>query len=430
VKKFGTTLLTQKENERLYRVGPGTPMGMTLRRYWQPFALSTELAERDGPPIRVRILGEDLVAFRDSAGGVGLLSAFCPHRRAPMFFGRNEEQGLRCVYHGWKFDRTGACVDMPSEPPDSLFKTKVTIESYPTWEAAGFVWTYMGPAEHLPAVPDYELLRAPAKQRWVSKSLQDSNYLQALEGGVDTSHTHFLHKRHDGDLSYMQNYEATVPRIDVHERDYGYIYTGIRLVEGRQWVRGIHFLMPNVQMRADIESLRTGFADQAPKIDGHIWVPIDDVTTCMYTFMYAADPARPVPEHQAQRMEAIAGRGPGDVRPDFRLKKSMANDFHIDRGVQKTQTFTGIEGINTQDLAVQEGMGPIVDRSKEHLGSTDRAVIVLRRLLLEAVDALEAGRSPRGVDPAAARNVRPVDHFIPAEAAWEAALQRQLTASY
>ncbi len=208
-------MLTHADNERLCRVGPETPMGRVMRRYWQPAALSSELPERDGPPIRVRILGEDLIAFRQTNGEIGLVSAFCPHRRAPMFFSRNEDDGLRCVYHGWKFDRTGACTDMPSEPPDSLFKTKVTISSYPTWEAAGFVWTYMGPPESMPDKPDYEFLRAPRDQRWVSKTVQDCNYLQALEGGVDTSHTHFLHKEHNGDLSYLRDYEKTVPRIDV-----------------------------------------------------------------------------------------------------------------------------------------------------------------------------------------------------------------------
>src|SRR5580692_7319338 len=163
--------ITKELNERLTRVGPDTDMGEVFRRYWIPACLSEELAEPDGPPVRVRLLGEDLVAFRDTNGDVGLVSAFCPHRRAPMFFGRNEDCGLRCVYHGWKFDRTGACVDMPSEPPDSLFKSKVTIAAYPTWEGGGAVWTYMGPPETMPAPPDYEFCRVPAEQLLMSKNL-------------------------------------------------------------------------------------------------------------------------------------------------------------------------------------------------------------------------------------------------------------------
>src|SRR5689334_15073084 len=153
-------MLTAAENERITRVGPGTPMGEVFRRYWMPAALSHELPEADGAPIRVRLLDEDLIAFRDTAGKVGLVDAFCPHRRAPMFFGRNEECGLRCVYHGWKFDRDGTCVDMPSEPPDSLFKTKVRIESYPVWEGGGYLWAYLGPPAQQPPPPDFELVRA------------------------------------------------------------------------------------------------------------------------------------------------------------------------------------------------------------------------------------------------------------------------------
>src|SRR6185437_1953874 len=164
-----------EENERLTRVGPGTPMGKLYRRYWIPAALSSELAEPDGPPVRVRLLGEDLIAFRYSSGKIGLVEAYCPHRRAPMFFGRNEECGLRCVYHGWKFDVDGACVDMPSEPPDSLFKTKVSIKAYPTWEGGGMVWTYMGPPETRPGPPAYEFTRAPATHQFTSKTYQECN---------------------------------------------------------------------------------------------------------------------------------------------------------------------------------------------------------------------------------------------------------------
>ena len=198
-------MLTPEENERLTRVGPGTPMGELFRRYWLPALLSEELPEADGAPVRVRLLGEDLIAFRDSAGNVGLVDAFCPHRRAPMFFGRNEECGLRCVYHGWKFDRDGTCVDMPSEPPDSLFKTKVTIAAYPTWEGGGIVWTYMGPPELQPPPPDYELVRAPATHRYVSKTFEDCNWLQALEGGLDTAHSSFVHNNDIDDKSFLRN---------------------------------------------------------------------------------------------------------------------------------------------------------------------------------------------------------------------------------
>src|SRR5579884_4043749 len=173
-------MLKPEDNDRITRTGPGTPMGRLWRRYWVPALLSDELKEPDGPPVRVRLLNEDLVAFRDTTGRVGLVSAYCPHRRAPMFFGRNEECGLRCVYHGWKFDADGTCVDMPSEPPDSLFKTKVKIEAYPTWEGGGIVWTYMGPPATMPGPPEYEFTRAPSTHQFTSKTYQECNYLQAL----------------------------------------------------------------------------------------------------------------------------------------------------------------------------------------------------------------------------------------------------------
>jgi phthalate 4,5-dioxygenase len=422
-------MLSPAENERLTRVGPGTPMGEVFRRYWIPAALSSELPEADGPPVRVRLLGEDLIAFRETGGTIGLVSAFCPHRRAPLFFGRNEEGGLRCVYHGWKFDRDGRCVDMPSEPPDSLFKTKVAIESYPTWEGGGYVWTYMGPPESVPPTPDFELVRAPATHRHVSKMLEDCNYLQALEGGMDTSHTHFLHKRNNGDVTYLENFGSTVPRIDVYPTAYGYMYTGIRRVEERQWVRAIHFLMPATQMRGTADGF-VHWADEVPKVDGHLWIPIDDTHTMVYNFMYALDPARPLTHEQAIRFETYAGRGPDDFAGGYRLKKNPANDYLIDRQMQKHVNFTGIVGVNTEDFAVQEGMEPIVDRFKEHLGTTDRAVIFLRKLLLEATDAVAEGRTPLGTDPAPARMVRPLDHFAPADADWREVLKDEMIARF
>ncbi len=414
-------MLSEFENQRLTRVGPGTPMGNLLRRYWMPALLASEVAEPDGPPVRVRLLGEDLIAFRDSDGRVGLVDAFCPHRRAPMFFGRNEECGLRCVYHGWKFDRNGTCVDMPSEPPDSLFKTKVRIPSYPTWEGGDIVWAYMGPAELAPPPPEHEFVRTPTTHRFVSRTLEDCNWLQALEGGMDSTHLSILHSRNRGDLTFLQNFENTVPIIDVQRTDYGYQYTGTRKLKGDLWVRGYQYIMPAVQLRgmAYERSVGGSQTDFANRIDGHFWVPFDDEHTCVYNFHYAMDPDRPIPEHEVHAFDTQAGRGPEDLLPDFHPKRSLSNDYLIDRQLQKTYNFTGITGVNTEDYAMQEGMGPIVDRSKEHLGSTDRAVIVLRQVLAEAVDAVERGADPPGLDPATYRSMRAFDVLVPAGKTWE-----------
>jgi phenylpropionate dioxygenase-like ring-hydroxylating dioxygenase large terminal subunit len=429
-------MLTPEENTRLTRVGPGTPMGEAFRRYWIPALLGGELPEPDGPPVRVRLLGEDLIAFRDTEGNVGLVDAFCPHRRAPMFFGRNEECGLRCVYHGWKFDRNGTCVDMPSEPPvlrqaqdDNWRKTNVRITAYPTYEAGGFVWTYMGPREHQPPYPDYEFLRAPETHRYPSKTLEECNWLQALEGGVDSSHATMMHNMNIGDLSWLRDYEATVPRLELERTDYGFSYSGVRTFADHQWVRIYHFVMPSIQMRGTIQGadLQTGYI---PRIDGHLWIPIDDENTWVFNFMYSYDPAVPLSREEAHGVETRAGRGPDDLTPDYRSKRNKYNDYLIDRQLQKTISFTGIKGVNTQDFALQEAMGPIVDRSKEHLGTTDRAVIVTRQLLLEATRAVERGESPLGADPRTARGVRPVDHRIPRELDWRVALRGELVARY
>jgi phthalate 4,5-dioxygenase len=424
-------VLTREDNETITRTGPGTPMGAVFRRYWLPALLASELPERDGAPVRVRLLGEDLIAFRDTTGEMGLVGAFCPHRRAPMFFGRNEECGLRCVYHGWKFDRSGACVDMPSEPPDSLFKSKVRIEAYPAREAGGMIWAYLWPPEHEPAFPDYELVRAPAMHRFVSKTIEDCNYLQALEGGLDSSHATILHAPKVGDGSFLDDYDQLVPRLELERTAYGFRYSGVRRYGDQQWVRVYHYVMPVQQFRARVTFPTFGVT--VPTINGHFWVPVDDTTVATYNWMLAYDPAIPITEYVPE-FERLTGRAPApedmDPHKPFRLRRTLANDYLIDRQRQKTQTFTGIDGLNTQDVAVQEGMGPIVDRSKEHLGTTDRAIIVMRQLLLEAAQDLVVGTSPRGVDPASYATIRPLDHIIDGGLDWRNALKKELAARF
>ena len=424
-------MLSKEDNERLTRVAPGTPMGNVFRRYWLPVLLSSELAQPDGAPVRVKLLGENLVAFRDTTGAAGLVDAFCPHRRAPLFLGRNEKGGLRCVYHGWKFHRSGECLEMPTEPRDSASKTKVRIKSYPVWEGGGMLWTYMGPPADQPPPPDMELTRAPATHRFVSRTVQDCNYLQALEGGLDSSHATILHNVTLGDMSWLDDYERTTPKLEVNLTDYGFQYSGTRVVNGRYWVRVYQYIMPVTQVRGRIAPVRGEKAPpKVPAISGHYWVPIDDVTTSVLNFSYSADPNIPMTGEFALASEADYGRAPEDLLPDRRLKKNSANEFMIDREVQKTRTFTGIGGINTQDVAVQEGMGPILDRSEEHLGSTDRAIVMMRRLLLEAIRTVEAGGRPRGADSSSYRAVRAVDHYADNEAQIPQLIERELVARF
>ena len=423
-------MLSKQDNEILTRVGPGTPMGEVFRRYWLPVLLSSELIS-DGAPVRISLLGEKLVAFRDSEGRVGVVDAYCPHRRAAMFFARNERGGLRCIYHGWKFSRDGACLDMPTEPKDSTYRTRIRIKNYPVSEAAGMVWVYAGPPEITPQLPDFEFIRAPASHRYVSRTVQDCNYLQALEGGLDSAHATILHNVTIGDLSWLDDYERTTPRLNVQLKDYGFQYSGLRAQAGRHWVRVYQYIMPATQLRARTVPVRGETTPpRVPLISGHFWIPNDDITTTVFNFSYSADPAIPLDEEFALAAEADYGRGPDDMLPDHRLKKNVANDFMIDRDLQRSRTFTGIVGINTQDVAIQEGMGPIVDRSEEHLGSTDRAIVALRRLLMEATRMVAAGGTPRGADPATYRNVRAVDHYADSEEQIPQLVERELQARF
>jgi len=416
-------MLSEVDNVRLTRVSAGTPMGELMRRYWQPILLSTELPENDGAPKRVRILGEDLVAFRDTNGKVGLVDAYCPHRRAPMFYGRNEECGLRCVYHGWKFDAEGNCVDLPTEPATSKMKDHISIKAYPTVEKAGLVFTYMGPKDEMPEPPDYEWMRAPATHRHVSKTFEACNWLQALEGGLDTAHSSYLHNNKLGDkLEFRQRDRA--PRLDVERTDYGYYYVSHRNAgEDGTYVRVYQYVMPWQQMRANVQQNPTR-RNSVPKHDGHIWVPIDDEQTFVYNWMAGYDQnARLDPEY-VEQAEKAAGRGKDDLDPvTFVLKRNPTNDYLIDRQMQKTSNFTGITGVNTQDFALQEAMGGadgrmICDRTKENLGSSDKAIIAMRNLLLEATRDVEAGKRPRGTDPKTHGACRPHDGLVPVGKDW------------
>jgi phenylpropionate dioxygenase-like ring-hydroxylating dioxygenase large terminal subunit len=423
-------MLTPEENARLTRVGPGTPMGTLMRRYWQPGCLSSELPEPDGAPLRVRLLGEDLIAFRDTNGAVGLVDAYCPHRRAPLFFGRNEECGLRCVYHGWKFDRAGNCVDMPSEPAGTTLQAKVKLLAYPCVEKGGVVWTYMGPKEQQPPEPDYEWTRAPATHRFVSKTFENCNFLQALEGGLDTSHSSFAHNNFKNDKSEPRQRDRS-PKIDVERTDYGYYYVSTRnLAEEGNYVRVYQYFLPAQQQRANSVGWFGG-KNERPRIDGHIWMPIDDEHSWVYNFMCAYDATVPFDEEWIEMRESNMGRGSKDLIPGtFRLKRNQSNDYLLDRHMQKTQNYTGIVGINTQDFALQEGMGPICDRSKEFLGTSDKAVVAMRRLLLEAVATAEKGGTPRGVDAITYRSVRPHDQIVPPGEDWRKIFERELLAKW
>jgi phthalate 4,5-dioxygenase len=390
-------MLPVEQNELVSRVGSGTPMGELLRRYWMPALFSRDLPEPDCAPVRVRLLGEDLVAFRDTLGRVGLLEEYCPHRRVSLWLGRNEESGLRCVYHGWKFDVEGTCVDQMNEPES--FANKVHIVSYPTVEQGDVVWTYMGPRELMPPPPNFAWTQAPAGHRHISRVVQECNWLQALEGGIDTSHAPILHRalarNGAGSAPDSPFVRGKPPTLEVDLTDYGYRYFGVReLDEDEYYIRGYHYVMPFHQIRPGIVDNRAaGGIAEYPTNNGHMWVPMDDHNTMVYNWMLSVSDKSLTDEH---RLERGNGNGPDHVNAanGYRSYDGAWNNYGIDRERQQTVNFSGINGVNKQDRAVQETMGRIVDRSREQLGPADRAIITTRQLLLDALRTVREGGDP------------------------------------
>ena len=414
-------MLSLEENEALTRTGRGTPMGDLIRRYWVPALLSEE-AEADGAPVRVRLLGENLVAFRTTSGAVGLLEERCPHRMASLWFGRNEEEGLRCVYHGWKYDVTGQCVDQMNEPGEFDFKHKIKAVGYPVHEVGGLVWAYLGPEGKQPPPPLFEWTQVPEATRHVNKTWEECNWLQGIEGGLDSSHAPILHRTltEETDLPGVKPsapfLRGRAPRLEVDETDYGYAYYGVReLGTDQLHVRGYHFVMPFTQIRQEPFSGKDIVA-------GHIWVPIDDDNCMVYNWEYAPTG---VGMEDPELVPRLLGTGPGEQTPDGHKVRNKGNDYLIDRAVQKTGTFTGIHGVNTQDHAIQESMGPIADRAQEHLGPADRAIIIMRKQLFQGIKVVEDGGDPPGTGTSYYR-VAAVDRVMPAGADFRRELQAEM----
>ena len=414
-------MLRKEQNDLLTQTGPGTPGGRFFRSYWLPVLLSEELPENESPPVRVKILSERLLAFRDSEGRLGLIDEFCAHRGVSLWFARNEQSGLRCPYHGWKYDVTGQCIDVPSEPEESGYCNKVKLTSYPLIERGGVLWTYMGPKEQEPPKPEWEFAAVPDRQRFVSKRLQESNWLQAMEGGIDSSHVSFLHR---GDLNTDAKsghyiLADTRPVFEVVESAGG-LYIGVRrnAEDDCYYWRITQWVMPSFTMIPPFGNDPVG---------GHFWIPIDDEHCWTWSFDY--HPIRDLAE-----LEVGAAREgvnihvkciPGTYRP----MANKDNDYLIDRTAQKSgKSYSGVEGIGMQDAAIQESMGPIVDRTKENLVSTDNGIIMSRHRLLRSIKALmQEGEVPPGVDPSHQR-VRSAAVVLPRDQAFKDAAREALMA--
>ena len=413
-------MLSKEENQLLTQTAPGTPMGELFRRFWLPALIPNELPEPDCPPVRLRILHEDLVAFRDTNGKVGILDALCPHRLAPLFFARNEECGLRCVYHGWKFDVDGNCVEMANEPPTSNFRDKVKIKVYPVEEWGGLIWVYMGPPHLKPELPQFEWARVPETHRHLARWLQTTNWAQGMEGEIDTSHISFLHRWMDmSQAPQRRNAQRAftivdgAPVLTLHQTDYGFVYGARRNTgNGDYYWRVTQWLYP----------MWSVIAASTWPVGGRAWVPIDDENTNVFGYNY--NPEAPLTEEQVEMIESGRAFPPRTTREKHMLADgtvidhnvgvaNKTNDFLIDRAMQRTVNFTGIWGVNEQDRGLQEGMGRIVDRSREHLGTADQATIAGRRALLRMARDLQEGIEPAIAHQGDKYRVRSLDIVSP-----------------
>lgn len=381
-------MLTPEENEYLCRVGPGTAMGALLRRYWLPICLSSDVAEPDAPPRKFRLVGQDFVVFRDSAGTVGVLDEKCMHRGASLAIGRVEDCGIRCLYHGWKFGADGSIQETPNLP-DSRFRKRLRAPAHPVHEAGQIVWVYLGPADKQPPPPGYVWMNVPPENLVTMKMVHSGSFIQGVEGEIDSSHVGLLHQTevalartgsYDPDGIGRDRFPTTddAPQLAVEDTGFGFHYAAIRKLkgdqEGQSYVRVTPFIMP---FQALIPPMNLGF----------LYVPIDDTHTC--TYVVTGDPEKPI-----DKAEWLRWRSLEDVKaPDYHLSPVQ------DRAAMAAGTsFSGVAGLIPQDALVTDSMDAIVDRSKEHLVAADVAVVRMRRLLIEAARRVEAGGDPGGLD--------------------------------
>ena len=416
--------ISSEVNDALCKTGPDTIMGRLFRRYWIPLLISTELPENDGAPIRVTVLSEKLLAFRNTDGTIGLIDEFCAHRGVSLWFGRNEEHGIRCPYHGWKYDVNGQCVEVPSEPDESGYCQKIKLKSYPCIEQGGVIWTFMGDEIEKPPLPKFEWNVVPPENRYVSKRLQECNYLQAMEGGIDSSHVSFLHS---GELHTDPLHKGTKgakfqgdkkPHFEVQESEAGLLIGARRNAEpGFYYWRISQWLMPWYTMIPP-------YGENA--LNGHAFVPIDDENCWVWSMTHK--PAAPLSQSEIHSMDNGEGMYAELIPGTYLPVANKRNDYLIDRDLQKSgRYYSGIKGIGMQDASLQESMGPLQDRTKENLVSTDNAIIMARNRLLKAARNLEKGIEPPGLSQES-HLVRSASVQLPVDASFKEAAAENLKA--
>ncbi len=419
-------MLSSEHNELLTRTGPETPMGELFRRFWLPVMLSDEIPAADCPPVRVHALGEELLGFRDSDGRVALVDAYCPHRGAPLFFGRNEESGLRCVYHGWKFDADGRCLEIPNALEGEAYKEKVTLPAYPALDRGGLIWAYLGPPERIPPLPDFGWFDLPSDHYFVQKLILECNYLQQAEGEMDPTHGAFLHSTLGGNNAFLAGINSANPdALDamarcavVKDTPYGVVNGMTRRGKGGDTIVNVnHCMLPSFNT-API------FA-QSGRATGpwqnNFRVPFDDEHVILYRLRWQADGPLSERERYEDMYEGV--RFAELVPGTFQMKENKHNDYLIDRSAQKSFSFTGIKSLIAQDVAIVEGQrGPLMDRSKEHLVSEDEVIIRVRNRMINAARQLLEGQELAEPFQPEVYSVRSANFALPAGESLEEAV--------
>jgi phenylpropionate dioxygenase-like ring-hydroxylating dioxygenase large terminal subunit len=425
-------MLSAADNELLTRTGKGTAAGEFFRRFWMPALLSEEVPTADCPPVRVRLMGERLLTFRNTSGAVGLVGRYCMHRQMDLYFGRNEENGLRCLYHGWKYDIGGNCVDMPTEPAESAYKNRIHLTAYPCKEYAGIVWAYLGPKDLAVEFPQFEFNALASHNCYIRKSLLQCNYLQAMEGNLDSSHVGFLHsyaKENAGHAAPAAATDPTAsdtagekvvqtrlaeldalkgrPSFEIKETDFGFLIGAKRPAEnGTAYWRIAQWLLPVHTMIG---------SNEGETLLWDAWVPLDDENTWVYRIMY--NPWRPISDQEKWQYNNVGvmmlnvENIPGTYLP----LRNRSNDYLIDRVLQKNYSYSGIKGTNAQDAAAIENQGPtpIADRTQEHLGSADVGIRRMRARMLKEIGAFAKGIEPIAAFKGALYRVRPITLTMP-----------------
>ena len=393
-------MLTHEENMLLCEVDGDAPMGRLMRRHWQPVCLIEEVAEPDGAPVKARLVGVDLVVFRDSQGRLGALDERCPHRNASLVFGRNEDCGLRCLYHGWKFDVEGNILEMACEPDGAALRGALKQKSYPAHESGGFVWAWLGPKDSMREFQPPAWAPQPGIRYAIVKMHAACNWAQVLEGSIDSAHSSSLHSTNmpaadvDGakatEAAWPRPSNDKAPRLQFEPTSYGFRYAAlrrpIRNPETHQYVRTTLFIAPFTVLIPPNDQYKLS----------QMLVPIDDVNTMFYWIAWHPDPAKGISQKEWRRF--CAAEVGVDLDENYRKKRNLENRYLQDREAMKRGDFTGIAGIPTQDMAMWESMGPIVDRSRDHPGASDLAVAQFRRMMVAAAKKFADGGPAIGTE--------------------------------